>query len=99
MDPNKYRHKPWIELQALLDRDGMTQRQLARESGLSPQYVNDIIRGRAMPSPRARKAFAEVLRVPLTTLLPPGDQNSRYAELIDEMQQLPERDERPPLKN
>jgi transcriptional regulator with XRE-family HTH domain len=33
----------------VLDELGWTQAELARRSKLSPQYVNDLIRGRSVP--------------------------------------------------
>lgn len=98
MARNDTNNRPWIELQALLDRDGITQRQLARESGLSPQYVNDMIRGRVAPSPRARKTFADVLRVPVALLLPPEERGSEYGRILAALAKLPGRDERPRMK-
>lgn len=61
---------PWKELEVLLDRDGMTQAQLAARTGLSVSYVNDLIRGRRQVNGRTRRLIAETLRVPQSMLIP-----------------------------
>lgn len=62
-------HLQWTELLVLLDRDGMTQAQLAHTVGMSASYLNDMIRGRRRVTGKYRKAIAEVLRVPQSMLM------------------------------
>lgn len=62
--------KPWRELQTFLDRDGITQRMLAKRSGLSPSYINDLIHGRRNPNGHVRKTIADALNLPPFMLIP-----------------------------
>lgn len=86
--------RPWEELRALLERDDMTQRQLAEESGYSPQYINDIIRGRVLPTTRVRRKFTEVLRFPVDELLPDNMLSDDFVNMTREFQRLPDREDR-----
>ncbi|WP_368065480.1 helix-turn-helix domain-containing protein [Corynebacterium sphenisci] len=54
---------PWAAVTAQLQRQDMTQATLARITGLSPSYINDMIRGRRAPTERAVRLIAAVLQV------------------------------------
>lgn len=62
--------RPWTELQVLLDRDGMTQSQLSEITGISRQYINDMLKGRKAPHAAVRRNIAKALRVPPSMLIP-----------------------------
>lgn len=62
----------WVELKTLLDQVGMSQIALARATGISPQYINDMIRGRRPAGARARVKIARALKVPQTMLITPA---------------------------
>ncbi|AJE32556.1 Xre family transcriptional regulator [Corynebacterium humireducens NBRC 106098 = DSM 45392] len=48
----------------------MTQTTLARETGFSVSYINDLIRGRRSPNGRVISRVAAVLKVPKSMLIP-----------------------------
>ncbi|MBO8128787.1 MAG: repressor LexA [Peptococcaceae bacterium] len=48
---------------------GLSQRALARSSGLSPQYISDIEKGRAKPSLNSLEKMAAALQIPVAHLL------------------------------
>lgn len=62
--------RPWIELQIFLHRDGMTQLQMAEKIGISPSYLNELIRGRRRPNGRIINLAAAALKVPKSMLIP-----------------------------
>lgn len=66
--------RPWIELQVFLHRDGMTQAQMARKIGISPSYLNELIRGRRTPNGRIINLAARALKVPFSMLIPSDDE-------------------------
>ncbi|MEW6726775.1 transcriptional repressor LexA [Desulforudis sp. 1088] len=51
------------------ERSGISQRRLAARTGLSPQFISDIERGRTPPSIKTLKLIAEVLNVPPAALM------------------------------
>lgn len=51
------------------ERMGMSQRRLAEQAGLSPQFVSDIERGRTPPSLKTLKLIAAALEISPTLLL------------------------------
>lgn len=74
--PNTADTPGWVELKTLLERSGMSQAALARAAGISPQYLNDMIRGRRPPGGRAIVKIARVLKVPKTMLIKPAEYKS-----------------------
>ena len=56
-------------LSSQMMRYGMSQTQLARDTGLSRTYINDILRGRTPVSARAALAFELLLGVSAHALL------------------------------
>jgi transcriptional regulator with XRE-family HTH domain len=44
-----------------LDRNCLSQKELAERLGLSPGYVSQIVSGARPPSPRVRRGILEVL--------------------------------------
>lgn len=42
----------------------MTQRDLAKQIGMSPQYLSDIIQGKRIPPDRWVLRFSEILNIP-----------------------------------
>ena len=95
----KEERQPWDELRALLERDDMTQRQLARETGYSPQYINDIIQGRVLPSYKVCRKFSEVLRYPVENILPDSVKNDERMRMVNEFRDLPDLEQRTPVSN
>lgn len=63
--------KPTIgELISLsIEEKGMTQKQLAKELGISPSRVNDYISGRAEPTLRIARALCLILGITPAALL------------------------------
>lgn len=55
-------------LTALREKDGMTKKQLADATGLSPQYLGDIEAGRRGAKPDVMKKLAAALNVPLSAI-------------------------------
>jgi len=51
------------------EKMGMSQRRLAEQAGLSPQFISDIERGRTPPSLKTLKLIAAVLKISPTVLL------------------------------
>lgn len=78
MTPTTTEPHIWTELLVFLDRDGMSQATLARATGISPSYLNDMIRGRRAVTGRARKAIAATLRVPQSMLIPRESDTEEY---------------------
>lgn len=60
-------------LRKVLEDRGISQTFIARQAGVTPQYVNQVLTGKLAPSPRFRRRTAEVLEVP-EHLLFPGEQ-------------------------
>lgn len=56
-------------LKAIRGELGLSQGELARRAGLSPQYISDAEKGRARPSLRALEKIAAALGVPVARLL------------------------------
>lgn len=56
-------------LKAIRGELGLSQGELARRAGLSPQYISDVEKGRARPSLRALEKIAAALGVPVARLL------------------------------
>jgi HTH-type transcriptional regulator/antitoxin HigA len=54
---------PVRALRHLLEENGITQAQLAEETGLAVTTISEILNGRRNISPKARKALAERFRV------------------------------------
>ncbi|MEZ3550058.1 MAG: helix-turn-helix domain-containing protein [Muribaculaceae bacterium] len=52
-----------------IEEKGMTQKQLARELGISPSRVNDYISGRAEPTLRIARAICIVLGIAPAAML------------------------------
>lgn len=52
-----------------LDDQGMTQKQLAKEIGVSPSRVNDYISGRAEPTLKIARMLCKVLNIPPSLML------------------------------
>lgn len=51
------------------EKNGLSQRRLAEQAGLSPQFVSDIERGRTPPSLKTLHLIAEALEISPTLLL------------------------------
>ncbi|MDA8096773.1 MAG: repressor LexA [Desulforudis sp.] len=60
---------------------GWNQRQLAEASGLSPQYLSDIEKGRAKPSLKSLEKIAGALSVPVTRLLADRGETGNVVEV------------------
>lgn len=60
-------------LRDLLSEAGMTQEELAEETGLSAATISCYIHKRKMPGPRALINLADVLNVTLDELMDFGD--------------------------
>ncbi|MEO7560149.1 MAG: helix-turn-helix domain-containing protein [Nitrosospira sp.] len=60
----------------LLDERGMTQKQLAEQSGISRSYISNLSKGQANPSLRSMEAIAKALDTNLSTLLELTDLDS-----------------------
>jgi transcriptional regulator with XRE-family HTH domain len=60
-------------LSAILKESGMTQRELATESGLSEAAVSNYINGRKLPGPKALINMAYALDCSLDDLMDFGD--------------------------
>lgn len=56
-------------LKAVRGEQGLSQGELARRAGLSPQYISDVEKGRARPSLKALEKIAAALGVPVARLL------------------------------
>jgi HTH-type transcriptional regulator/antitoxin HigA len=54
---------PVTMLRFLIEQNGITQAQLAEQTGLSMATISEILNGRRGISPKARKALAERFRV------------------------------------
>lgn len=52
-----------------IEEKGMTQRQLAKELGVSPSRVNDYISGRSEPSLRIARALCTILGIAPAAML------------------------------
>ncbi len=50
-------------IETFLDVKGMTQAELAKDLGLSPAKINDIIKGRRKITPKMARKFAKVFGV------------------------------------
>ncbi|MDR3218866.1 MAG: helix-turn-helix domain-containing protein [Dysgonamonadaceae bacterium] len=63
--------KPSISelIELYLEEKGMTQKQLAREIGLSPSRVNDYISGRSEPTLKNAGLLCRVLEIPPAVIL------------------------------
>jgi len=55
-------------LRAWRIKDGMSQDQLAREAGISPQYLCDVEKGRRDVKPAVLAALAKALNIPKSGL-------------------------------
>jgi Predicted transcriptional regulators len=55
-------------LAALISKDGILQKDLAKQAGISKQMLNDILLGKRCPSAPTRKALADALRVPMSAI-------------------------------
>jgi transcriptional regulator with XRE-family HTH domain len=53
-----------MTLQELIRESSLKQREVAERSGLSAQYLCDIVRGRTLPPPWTVDAIARVLNLP-----------------------------------
>ncbi len=67
----------------------MTQKDLAERAGLSPQYINDVVRGRRIPPRRTIVRICKALGLPsagypsaLAGYLPPGMDGIRHDDLL-----------------
>ena len=56
-------------IETFLELKGMTQGELAKETGLSTSKINDLIKGRINITPGTAKKLAAVFRVEHTTFL------------------------------
>ena len=56
-------------IELYLEEKGMTQKQLAREIGLSPSRVNDYISGRSEPSLHNAGLICRILKIPPAAML------------------------------
>lgn len=56
-------------IESFLELKGMTQAQLAKETGLSTSKINDLIKGRVRVTPNIAKELAAVFGVEHTTFL------------------------------
>lgn len=70
MDNHTERRPPWDTLLAELERQALPQRHLARSAGISPGYLNDLIRGRRRVTGRVLRAVADSLGVPTEQIMP-----------------------------
>ena len=52
-----------------LEENKMTQRQLAKEIGISPSRVNDYIAGRSEPTLKIARLICQVLNIPPAAIL------------------------------
>lgn len=62
-----------------LQAQNMTQAECAKRTGLSPQYISDIVRGRRAVSTRAAFALERVLRLDARKLLHEQIEEQLYA--------------------
>lgn len=60
-----------LDIERILRRKGMTQKELAGTLGVTQQSVNAVIRARAMPSERLVARYAAALGVPIDELYNP----------------------------
>ena len=56
-------------IETFLELKGMTQTDLAKETGLSTSKINDLIKGRIRITPNIAKELASVFNVEHTTFL------------------------------
>lgn len=61
-----------MTLRTIRTQKGLTQEQLSRLAGISQSYISQIERGK-VPSLRVAKRIAKALGVPVSTLLPLDD--------------------------
>ena len=63
--------KPTVSelIELYLEEKGMTQKQLAREIGLSPSRVNDYISGRSEPTLQNAGLICRILEIPPAAML------------------------------
>ena len=62
--PSRYRVKlNAVAVWELLDQLGITQKELARRSGISGGYLSQLIRGERSPSPRVQLRLQQALGV------------------------------------
>lgn len=59
---------------------GYTQVVLARKVGVGPAQLNGLERGKCVPTAPLAARLAQVLRVHVSTLFPPGQIGGRHAE-------------------
>lgn len=52
-----------------LEEKGMTQKQLAREIGISPSRINDYVSGRSEPTLKIARLLCRILNIPPATML------------------------------
>lgn len=57
-----------VDIQEAIRRKGITQRELAMKLGVSVQAVNATVRGRAVPSEKQLRRYAEALKVDIKDL-------------------------------
>lgn len=79
--------RPWTELQILLDRDGMSQTELSRQTGISISYINDMLRGRRHPSNEMRRRIASAIKVPQSMLIPERDNEDGFHVIREEVRE------------
>lgn len=58
-------------IRTIREQKGMSIRQMARKSGLSPGYISQVERGHAQPSLNTLRAISRVLDVPIFKFLEP----------------------------
>lgn len=56
-------------LQAIRERSGLTQSDLARQTGVSQGRISELEAGQVNVRPGTVKALAEALRVPVTAII------------------------------
>jgi transcriptional regulator with XRE-family HTH domain len=72
MTPTPTDLRPWVELTAIVTRDGhWTREALAVATGFTESYVRHLESGRRTPTATAIRRFADALKVPASTITPP----------------------------
>jgi transcriptional regulator with XRE-family HTH domain len=70
-------------IRELRRRAGLTQGQLAEMSGLSQPFISRLERGKTDVTSENLRAIADVLMVPMSSVVPPGSQLSRLLQVVD----------------
>lgn len=66
-------------LRNLAKERGFTLAEVARSAGLSPQYLNDILKGRSGGTEQQRRTLSEVVGIPYEKIIQPRDKWGAFA--------------------